>query len=136
MDWGRIAGEHGAAAKFFWTVTYAPQIVDERIARTPVQGGCQNGAFDPAAGLRSAHARPVLGVQRSLGGASVAVGTVIAHRPPHRSRRALLTHRAPTSGKTWKYSPLRMSAVGHNPPVQQASGRGRFLAYSRRTATA
>jgi hypothetical protein len=32
--------------------------------------------------------------------AKVAVGTVIAHRPPHRSRRALLTHRAPTSGRT------------------------------------
>ncbi len=28
----------------------------------------------------------------------VAVGTVIAYRPPHRSRRALLTHRAPPSG--------------------------------------
>jgi hypothetical protein len=28
----------------------------------------------------------------------VAVGTAIARRPPHRSRRALLTHRAPTSG--------------------------------------
>src|SRR5512147_2462891 len=29
---------------------------------------------------------------------SVAVGTVIARRPPHRSRRAELPHRAPTSG--------------------------------------
>ena len=28
----------------------------------------------------------------------VAVGTRIAPRPPHRSRRALLTHRAPPSG--------------------------------------
>jgi hypothetical protein len=28
----------------------------------------------------------------------VAVGTAIARRPPHRSRRAPLTHRAPTSG--------------------------------------
>ena len=27
---------------------------------------------------------------------AVAVGTAIAGRPPHRSRRALLTHRAPT----------------------------------------
>jgi len=27
-----------------------------------------------------------------------AVGTAIADRPPHRSRRALLTHRAPPSG--------------------------------------
>ncbi len=29
---------------------------------------------------------------------SVAVGTRIAPRPPHRSRRALLTHRAPPLG--------------------------------------
>jgi hypothetical protein len=32
--------------------------------------------------------------------AMVAVGTPIAERPPHRSRRALLTHRAPPSGRT------------------------------------
>src|SRR6266481_1270378 len=31
----------------------------------------------------------------------VAVGTLITERPPHRSRRALLTHRAPPSGRTW-----------------------------------
>ena len=30
----------------------------------------------------------------------VTVGTAIADRPPHRSRRALLTHRAPPSGLT------------------------------------
>jgi hypothetical protein len=30
----------------------------------------------------------------------VAVGTAISDRPPHRSRRALLTHRAPPSGRT------------------------------------
>src|ERR1051326_7937645 len=30
----------------------------------------------------------------------IAVGTLIAERPPHRSRRALLTHRAPPSGRT------------------------------------
>ena len=29
---------------------------------------------------------------------SVAVGMPIARHPPHRSRRALLTHRAPASG--------------------------------------
>ena len=28
----------------------------------------------------------------------VAVGMPVARHPPHRSRRALLTHRAPTSG--------------------------------------
>ena len=31
----------------------------------------------------------------------IAVGTLIAERPPHRSRRALLTHRAPPSGQTF-----------------------------------
>jgi hypothetical protein len=30
-------------------------------------------------------------------GDAIAVGKVIADLPPHRSRRALLTHRAPTS---------------------------------------
>jgi len=30
----------------------------------------------------------------------VAVGAAVASRPPHRSRRALLTHRAPPSGRT------------------------------------
>jgi len=33
-------------------------------------------------------------------GSMVAVGTRISPRPPHRSRRALLTHRAPPSGHT------------------------------------
>jgi hypothetical protein len=33
------------------------------------------------------------------GGMMVAVGTRIAPRPPPRSRRALLTHRAPPSGQ-------------------------------------
>jgi hypothetical protein len=31
-------------------------------------------------------------------GRMVAVGTTVTGRPPHRSRRALLTHRAPPSG--------------------------------------
>ena len=34
--------------------------------------------------------------QIALAPRAVAVGTEIALRPPHRSRRALLTHRAPT----------------------------------------
>ena len=41
-------------------------------------------------------------LQRSKGGRTmVAVGTLIAERPPHGSRRALLTHRAPHSGQTF-----------------------------------
>ena len=32
--------------------------------------------------------------------ARVTVGTAVASRPPYRSRRALLTHRAPPSGQT------------------------------------
>ena len=41
----------------------------------------------------------------------VAVGTRIAPRPPHRSRRALLTHWAPPSGRTSAASGLNPSAV-------------------------
>ena len=41
----------------------------------------------------------------------VAVGTRIAPRPPHRSRRALLTHRAPPSGRTSAASGLNPSVV-------------------------
>ena len=41
----------------------------------------------------------------------VAVGTRIAPRPPHRSRRALLTHRAPPSGRTSVANGLDPSAV-------------------------
>src|SRR5262245_58837085 len=36
------------------------------------------------------------GVKKVLANSEVAVGTEISLRPPHRSRRALLTHRAPT----------------------------------------
>ena len=35
-------------------------------------------------------------VKKVLANSGVAVGTEISLRPPHRSRRALLTHRAPT----------------------------------------
>ena len=35
-------------------------------------------------------------VKKVLANSEVAVGTEISLRPPHRSRRALLTHRAPT----------------------------------------
>jgi len=41
----------------------------------------------------------------------VAVGTRISPRPPHRSRRALLTHRAPPSGRTSVANGLDPSAV-------------------------
>src|SRR5262245_20403655 len=51
----------------------------------------------------------------------VAVGTLIAERPPHRSRRALLTHRAPPSGsgveamqrQRVQYPDRREEAAGH-----------------------
>jgi hypothetical protein len=36
------------------------------------------------------------GVKKALANPEVAVGTEITLRPPHRTRRALLTHRAPT----------------------------------------
>ena len=35
-------------------------------------------------------------LKKALANSEVAVGTEISLRPPHRSRRALLTHRAPT----------------------------------------
>ena len=35
-------------------------------------------------------------VKKALANSEVAVGTEITLRPPHRTRRALLTHRAPT----------------------------------------
>jgi hypothetical protein len=41
----------------------------------------------------------------------VAVGTRITPRPPHRSRRALLTHRAPPSGQTSAARGLRPHAL-------------------------
>ena len=41
--------------------------------------------------------RPMLqNVKKVLANPEVAVGTEITLRPPHRTRRALLTHRAPT----------------------------------------
>src|SRR5260370_42322133 len=43
------------------------------------------------------------------GAAVVAVGTVVAHRPPHRSVRAELLHTAPTKGVDVK--PLRRMRV-------------------------
>src|SRR6202158_6077866 len=48
----------------------------------------------------------------------VAVGTRIAPRPPHRSRRALLTHRAPPSGRT--------SAHGLKPPAVRRTAANRI----------
>ena len=49
----------------------------------------------------------------------VAVGTRIAPRPPHRSRRALLTHRAPPSGRT-------SAANGLNPPAVRRTAANRI----------
>ena len=64
---------------------------------------------------------------------TVAVGTRISPRPPHRSRRALLTHRAPPSGQTScdeRFShvrrPTRPSVpmiMRHLSPKSLASGR-------------
>jgi hypothetical protein len=58
----------------------------------------------------------------------VAVGTRIAPRPPHRSRRALLTHRAPPSGRTsvaggWKPSAVRRTAASRIDVVSRLSVR-------------
>jgi hypothetical protein len=54
----------------------------------------------------------------------VAVGTVIAHRPPHRSRRALLTHRAPTSGRRRAEVGKADAASGAHPPFRSTQRSG------------
>ena len=41
-----------------------------------------------------------------------AVGTPVARRPPHRSRRAQLTHRAPTLGERGNGNPLARTCTG------------------------
>jgi hypothetical protein len=48
---------------------------------------------------------------------AVAVGTEIALRPPHRSRRALLTHRAPPSGQTSAARGTNHLPSGAQPPI-------------------
>ncbi len=40
----------------------------------------------------------VIPTPRREAGITIAVGTRVTPRPPHRSRRALLTHRAPALG--------------------------------------
>ena len=81
-----------------------------RAARASLRAGAVRYAFTvtdfhrlPLAGLPRAHpSRHDRATRRSqqlhspLDHGAVAVGTAIAGRPPHRSRRALLTHRAPT----------------------------------------
>ena len=48
------------------------------------------------AALRSSGPYPLLAISGEQGSAKTVQGTEISLRPPHRSRRALLTHRAPT----------------------------------------
>src|SRR5207244_2502279 len=45
----------------------------------------------------------------------VAVGTPVTRRPPHRSRRAALPHRAPASGQTRRHT--KVPAVRDRAPV-------------------
>jgi hypothetical protein len=47
-----------------------------------------------------------------VGPKTFAVGMPVTRHPPRRSRRALLTHRAPASGRKRKHWPSRMSPVG------------------------
>jgi len=67
--------------------------------------------------------------------AMVAVGTRISPRPPHRSRRALLTHRAPPSGQTScdeRFSHVRRPTRSHYSDRRgisaQCPNRGRLTA--------
>src|SRR6266480_3975570 len=68
-------------------------------------------------GLRGRLSRTCKGLNSLL---MVAVGTRISPRPPHRSRRALLTHRAPPSGQT---SCNERSSVARRPTRSHHSGR-------------
>src|SRR5206468_12786115 len=68
-------------------------------------------------------------------GQMVAVGTRISPRPPHRSRRALLTHRAPPSGQTScdeRFSYARRLTRSHHSDRRgisaQCPNRGRLTA--------
>ena len=65
----------------------------------------------------------------------VTVGTAVASRPPYRSRRALLTHRAPPSGQTScaeRFSVARRPTRSHYPDRRgisaQCPNRGRLTA--------
>src|SRR5713101_7995033 len=70
-----------------------------------------------------------------IGSSMVAVGTRISPRPPHRSGRALLTHRAPPSGQTLcdeRFSYVRRSTRSHYSDRRgisaQCPNRGRLTA--------
>src|SRR5260370_14383551 len=69
--------------------------------RRPFQEGCQSRSLAPVAMSRPPQRRPTLerlAICRYPAYTMVTVGTAVASRPPYRSRRALLTHRAPPSG--------------------------------------
>ena len=53
------------------------------------------GIADPLSGTAKLGFRP----RRRVGTLSVAVGTLIAERPPHRTVRAAFPHTAPTLGE-------------------------------------
>ena len=90
---------------------------DRQRRRNDAAPGCTK-MFSPGGYNRDLHGRPQARtltatiVQRLVDECPmVAVGTRIAPRPPHRSRRALLTHRAPPSGRTSAANGLNPSAV-------------------------
>src|SRR6516225_9458746 len=78
----------------FWATARKERVVlvgtDQRITSGPAAKRLHSKAGYMAAPERVADS------QIPLAPRAVAVGTEITLRPPHRSRRALLTHRAPT----------------------------------------
>ena len=78
----------------FWAIANKERVVllgtDQRITSGPAAKRLRSKAGYMAAPERFAQS------QIPLAPRAVAVGTEITLRPPHRSRRALLTHRAPT----------------------------------------
>src|SRR6478735_8727341 len=78
--------------------TCASALSNARFDRDLIRGG-HYGQRSCEPHLKAEHmAAPTnaANVKKALANSAVAVGTEIALRPPHRSRRALLTHRAPT----------------------------------------
>jgi hypothetical protein len=67
-----------------------------KVTTADVYPASLRGLIDHRREPRWIFARFHLNGAKALAEAMVAVGTLITERPPHRSRRALLTHRAPT----------------------------------------
>jgi hypothetical protein len=99
--------------------------------------GCSAPGYFRITARRSSLVRRRGNVRESRPRWRVAVGTRISPRPPHRSRRALPTHRAPASGQTScdeRFSHARRPPRSHHSDRRdisaQCPNRGRLTAVS------